>query len=301
MNSEKLFQKAEKHLIAGTSAAGRFHGTIGRPLYLESADGSHLFDVDGKEYIDYNNSAGAAFFGYNHPILRQAVEKSLEMGFFMNFESEFHHELAEIMCELVPSAEIVRLSNTGTEVTMGAIRLARAFTGKEKIIKLEGHFHGMHECIFYNHGALGKMDKYGEIEPIPDSNGFPKQFAEPLVVLEGNSIDAFEHASVKYRGEIAAVILEPVSFNCGCMPTKKDYLQALRTVCDREGIVLIFDEVLTGFRMGLGGAQEYYGVTPDLTTLAKALGGGFPISALVGKAEVMKHLNPGGTTVMSGT
>lgn len=301
MNSSELFQKAEEHLIRGTSAAGRLHGVLGRPIYLQKADGCHLYDIDGKEYIDYNNSAGAAFFGYNHPRLREAVEKSLGMGFFMNFESEYHQELAEMLCEVIPSAEKVRLSNTGTEVTMGAIRLARAYTGREKIIKFEGHFHGMHECIFYNHGALGRKDAYGQIEPLPDSNGFPKGFADPIIVLEVNNIETVEHAMMKYRGEIAAVIMEPISFNCGCMPARKEYLQQVRELSDREGIVLIFDEVLSGFRMSLGGAQEYYGVTPDLTTLAKALGGGFPISALVGKEEIMKHLNPGGSTVMSGT
>jgi glutamate-1-semialdehyde 2,1-aminomutase len=301
MNSVELFQKAEKYFIAGTSAAGRFHGALRRPLYLQKADGSHLYDIDGREFIDYNNSAGAAFFGYNHPRLREAVERSLEMGFFMNFESEYHQELAGMLCEVIPSAEKVRLSNTGTEVTMGGIRLARVFTGKEKIIKFEGHFHGMHECIFYNHGALGEKDLHGEIQPLPDSSGFPKSFAEPMIVLEFNNVEALEHALRKYRGEVAAVIMEPISFNCGCMPAKKEYLQQVRRLCDKEEVVLIFDEVLSGFRMALGGGQEYYGVTPDLTTLAKALGGGFPISALVGKEEIMKHLNPGGSTVMSGT
>lgn len=255
MNSLELFKRAEKHLIAGTTAAGRFHGALGRPLYLTKADGCHLFDADGKEYIDFNNSAGAAFFGYNHPRLREAVEKSLEMGFFMNFESEYHQQLAEILCEVTPCAEKVRLSNTGTEVTMGAIRLARVCTGKDKIIKFEGHFHGMHECIFFNHGTLGTMDLNGEIEPLPDSNGFPPSFSDPIIVLEANNVQAVEHALDKYKGQIAAVIIEPISFNCGCMPSKKEYLQAIRKLCDKEGIVLIFDEVLSGFRMGIGGAQ----------------------------------------------
>ncbi|MBW2121019.1 MAG: aminotransferase class III-fold pyridoxal phosphate-dependent enzyme [Deltaproteobacteria bacterium] len=261
MNSSELFQKAEKCLIKGTSAAGRFHGVLGRPVYLEKADGSHLFDIDGREYIDYNSSAGAAFFGYNHPRLREAVERSLEMGFFMNFESEYHQELAQMLCDVIPSAEKVRLSNTGTEVTMGAIRLARAYTGRERIIKFEGHFHGMHECIFYNHGALGRKDEYGQIEPLPDSGGFPECFADPLIVLEANNIGAVEHAVKKYRGEIAAIIMEPISYNCGCMPAKREYLEGVREISRAEGIVLIFDEVLSGCRMSIGGAQEHYGVT----------------------------------------
>jgi len=209
--------------------------------------------------------------------------------------------MADKICEVIPSAEKVRFSNTGTEATMGAIRLARAATGRDKIVRFEGHFHGMHELIFYNHGTLGKMDRYGQIRPQPDSAGFPPAFAEALIVVEFNRIEALEHVARKYRGKIAAVILEPVCFNCGCMPAYEEYLLQVRELCNREGLVLIFDEVLSGFRPGIGGAQEYYEVVPDLTTVGKALGGGFPIAALAGKREIMEKLNPGGPTVMSGT
>lgn len=301
MTSADVFQKAEKSYIYGTSAAGRFHAAFGRPLYVAKSAGARLYDIDGNEYLDYNSSAGAAFFGYNHPRIQEAVERSLEMGFFMNFESEYHYQLADKLCEVIPSGEKVRLSNTGTEVTLGAIRLARAYTGKEKIIKFEGHFHGMHECIFYNHGALGEVDDHGEIQQIADSAGFPKGFADQIIVVEFNNAQALENVMEKYRGEIAAVIAEPISFNCGAMPPRDGFLNQLRDLCTREGIVLIFDEVLSGFRPGIGGGQEYYGVTPDLTTVAKAMAGGFPISALVGKEEVMQTLNPSGPVVMSGT
>jgi glutamate-1-semialdehyde 2,1-aminomutase len=301
MKAEEVFKRAQKSFLHGTSAAGRYHAALGMPLYLKSADGAYLYDVEGNQFLDFNSSAGAAFFGYNHPRIRKAVEESLEMGFFMNYESEYHYRLADKICEVIPSGERVRLSNTGTEVTMGAVRLARAYTGREKLVRFEGHFHGMSELVFYNHGVLGKMDRYGEVEPAPDSAGFPSSFAEPIVVVEFNRIEALEHVAQKYRGEIAALIMEPISFNCGCMPAYPEYLQQVRALCDREGIVLIFDEVLCGFRPGIGGAQAHYGVTPDLTTIAKALGGGFPIAALAGKREVMEKLNPGGPTVMSGT
>ena len=299
--SEQIQQEAEKYFLAGTSAAGRFHGVLERPLYLERARGSRLIDVEGNEYIDYHNSAGAAFFGYDHPRLQKAVSKASELGLFMNFESKFHNQLARMLCETIPSAEKVRFSNTGTEATMGALRLARDYTGKDKVLKFEGHFHGMHENIFYNHSNLAKRNLHGQVETTPDSAGFPKNYSDSVIVVDFNNIDAFKHALSKYRGEIAAVILEPISYNCGCMPPKDKYLQQVRDLCSEEKIVLIFDEVLSGFRMCLGGGQEYYGVTPDLTTLAKALGGGFPISALVGKDSIMKHLNPTGNTVMSGT
>lgn len=301
MKMKELFDRANVSYIYGTCAAGRYHAGLGMPLYVQKADGAYLYDVEGREWIDFNTSAGAAFFGYNNPRIRKAVEKSMEMGFFMNLESEYHYQLADQICRVVPCAEKVRLSNTGTEATMGAVRLARAYTKREKILRFEGHFHGMSELVFYNHGALAEMDEHGEVVPRADSAGFPTAFGQPQIVVDFNRIEAVEHAVKKYRGQIAAVIMEAVSFNCGCMPARKEFLQQLREICTREGIVLIFDEVLSGFRPRIGGAQEYYGVTPDLTTIAKAIGGGFPIAALVGKKEIMSALNPGGPTVMSGT
>lgn len=300
LDSTSLHERAQRYMQGGACAPGRIHGTLGRPLYLERADGAYLFDIDGRRFLDFNNSAGATFFGYNHPRHRAAMEHALDLGFFMNYDSEFHYELARLVCESVPSAEMIRLSNTGTEATLGAIRLARGATGRDKIIHLEGHFHGMHEGAFYNHGRLGRVVE-GEVETLPDSAGFPQAFSDQVVVVEGNNLDAVERAIARHRHEIAAVILEPISFNCGCMPPRPGYLQGLRDLCTDEGIILIFDEVLSGFRMALGGAQEYYGVVPDLTTLAKALAGGFPLAAIVGKAEVMNHLTPHGEVVMSGT
>jgi glutamate-1-semialdehyde 2,1-aminomutase len=300
-NAEALQKRASTYLKGGACAPGRIHGTLGRALYLAKADGPYLHDIDGNRFTDYHNSAGAAFFGHNHPRLKQAVERSLELGFFMNFDTEYHHELAQLLCDSVPSAEKVRLSNTGTEATLGAIRLARGYTGRDKIVRVEGHFHGMHEAAFYNHGKLGLMDSFGEVTAVPDSAGFPEADRAQIIVIEHNNAGALNRVLEKYRGEIAAVIMEPISFNCGCMLCRKEFLQQVRTRCTEEGVVLIFDEVLSGFRMTLGGAQEYYGVIPDLTALAKALAGGFPLAALVGKEEIMDTLTPRGKVVMSGT
>jgi glutamate-1-semialdehyde 2,1-aminomutase len=299
--SESLYAKASVYMKGGACAPGRIHGSIGRPLYLNRASGSRLYDVDGNEYIDFHNSAGGAFFGHNHPRLRSAVERSLDEGFFMNFDTPHHAELAELLCTSVPSAEQVRFSNTGTEATLGAIRLARGYTGRDLIVHFEGHFHGMHEGAFYNYGRIGKMDAHGEVETLPDSAGFTDAFKSQVIVVESNNINAFSQALKKYEGRIAAVIMEAISYNCGCMPSRKEYLQEVRRLCTEHEIVLIFDEVLSGFRMGLGGAQEYYGVIPDLTALAKALAGGFPLAAVVGRKTIMDALTPAGKVVMSGT
>jgi glutamate-1-semialdehyde 2,1-aminomutase len=296
-----LFEEAKKYMIGGTGAGGRFHAVFGQPIYLERASGSRLYDIEGKEYIDYHTSAGSAFFGYNHPRLAKAVEKALELGFFLNFESAYHTELAKLIHRFIPSAEKVRLSNTGTEATLGAIRLARAYTGRDLVIRFEGHFHGMHELIWFNHNNIAEKDEYGEVTSLADTAGIPDAMTNLVKNVVFNDIDALEHAVKKYKGEIAAIIMEPISFNCGCYPARKEYLQQVRELCDQEGIVLIFDEVITGLRLRPGSAQAYYGVIPDLTTLAKGIGGGFPIAALVGKEEIMNHLNPGGKTVMSGT
>lgn len=299
--SASLYARASKYMKGGACAPGRIHGIIGRPLYLKRASGSRIYDVDGKEYIDFHNSAGGAFFGHNNPRLRSAVEQAVAEGFFMNYDTPHHAELAELLCTSVPSAEQVRFSNTGTEATLGAIRLARGYTGRDLIIHFEGHFHGMHEGAFYNHGRIGKIDENGEVETLPDSAGFTKAFTSQVIVVENNNIKAFTNALERYKGRVAAVIMEAISYNCGCMPPREGFLEEVRRLCTEDGVVLIFDEVLSGFRMGLGGAQEHYGVTPDLTALAKALAGGFPLAAVVGKKAIMDTLTPAGKVVMSGT
>lgn len=287
--------------MGGVSAGGRFNHALGGPLLLRRGWGSRVEDVNGRVYLDFHNAAGAALYGFNHPRLRRAVEHALTMGFFINFDTEFHAELAELICHTVPCAEKVRFCNSGTEATLAAIRVARHVTGKTLVLKFDGHFHGMHELIWFNHSKVAPRDSSGVVETVADSAGIPQSYANQVIVVEFNNPTAVETAFHRYGTDIAAVILEPISYNCGCMPAKPEFLRFLREKCTESGAILIFDEVLSGFRMCAGCAQEYFGVVPDLTTLAKALGGGFPIAALVGRREYMDALNPVGPVVMSGT
>jgi glutamate-1-semialdehyde 2,1-aminomutase len=207
-----------------------------------------------------------------------------------------------MVSEAVPSADTVRFANSGTEATMGAIRIARGYARKPKILKFEGHFHGMHDYLWYNCSAgVGERRPDGTVAPLPDSDGMPEAMGDLIVIVPFNDPDAFRRAIAAHKDTLAAVIMEPISYNQGCIPASLEFLRLVRETCTREGIVLIFDEVLSGFRMCRGGAQQYYGVTPDLCTLAKALGGGVPIAAVCGKREVMSVLNPVGRTIMSGT
>ena len=297
-----VYQEAEKYMVGGVNAGGRYDSLLGRPFLVSHGEGSRVWDIDGNEYIDYSQASGCMIHGYNHPAIRKAVHEAVDLGVTCNQESEHHHRLAKMLCEIIPCAERVRLSNTGTEATMGAVRLARAYTGKQKILKFEGHFHGMHDYVFFNwQTPLTDPLPDGRIAPLPDSDGVPSALADLLIVIPFNDLDVLERTVRKHRDELAAIIVEPIAYNQGCIPADRSYLQAMRQLATENDIVLIFDEVLSGFRTGPGCAQAYLGVTPDLTTLAKALGGGMPISALVGKAEIMNRLNPLGHCVMSGT
>jgi glutamate-1-semialdehyde 2,1-aminomutase len=302
VKSEQLFESAKRHLIGGGGAGGRYHPLLKHPLYLSRGKGSRFWDVDGKEYIDFFTGSGANFLGHDHPAIIAAIRQALEIGVICNGETEYHARLADLIAEAVPCAEKTRFANSGTEATLGAIRIARAFTGKPKILKFEGHFHGMHEFLWWNCSAgVGALRDDGTVAPLADSDGMPAALADLIVVVPFNDIIAFEKAVRAHQGELAAVIVEPISYNQGCIPAQAEFLRQVRATCTRLGLVLIFDEVLSGFRMCRGGAQEHFGVTPDLCTLAKALGGGVPIAAVCGKTEVMSVLNPIGHTIMSGT
>ena len=298
---QEVFAEAQKYMIAGASAGQRYRKASGQPLYLSKASGSRLYDVDGNIYIDYHGGAGAAMFGHNHPRLRAAAMTAMDMGFFMNYDTEYTVECAKLISEIFPSCERVRFANTGSEATQNAIRLSRTYTGKDIVIKFDGHFHGMHDLIWYNHSSITPAGADGSVKISPDSAGLDKKAAENVRVVLWNDIDALENCIKANKGNIAAVILEPISFNCGCLLPKEGYLQAVRDICSREGIVLIFDEVICGLRMAPGSAQKYLGVIPDMTTMAKAIGGGFPIAAFGGKKEIMECLSPFGPCVVSGT
>ena len=265
------------------------------PFFTERAKGSRLFDVDGTEYVDYCLGYGPLVFGHTHPKIVDAVKAQLENGSLFGTPTEHEVELAQLICALVPSAEMVRLVSTGGEATMSAIRAARGYTGKKKIIKFEGCYHGAHDYVLVKAGSGATT--FG----MPTSLGIPEETTRNTIVVPYNNAEKFESAVKENKGDLAAVIVEPVIGNFGLVLPKEGFLETLRELTEDHGAVLIFDEVITGFRMALGGAQEYYGVTPDLTTLGKVLGGGFPIAAFAGKEEIMQTIAPAGKVYQAGT
>src|ERR1035441_5295617 len=273
--SEALFERAKQVTVGGVTAAGRFNPVLGRPYYFDHGDGCRLWDVDGHEYIDFSSSNGASMLGFNHPAINEAVAKSLGMGTMCTQETEYHVDLAERISELLPGAERVRFTNTGTEATMAAIRIARAATGRDKVLKFEGHFHGMHDYVLFNSHTAPDRPYEAIVPSFPDSAGIPPAVGKLLVNVPFNDERALVEALDRYQDELACVILEPVSYNLGCIPAEISWLRRLRAETKRRGIVLIFDEVLPGFRMALGGAAEYFEVTPDLATWGTALGAGW--------------------------
>jgi glutamate-1-semialdehyde 2,1-aminomutase len=289
-----LYENARGVLAGGVSASMRMHPYLGQPFYVSRGEGPYVFDTVGRRYIDFNGSNGAALLGHHHPAMTEAVQRGLDMGTIAAAETEFHQELATMISEIVPSAERVRFASTGSEVTLVAIRLARHATGRSKILKFTGHFHGLTEPFLF------KPDQE-ESDVVPASGGVPEAYGADCLIVRWNDAEAFERALAEHTGQIAAVICEPVFYNAGCIPPEPGFLDLLRArTCD-EGIVLIFDEVLSGFRMVLGGAQEEYGVTPDLCTFAKAIANGMPLSVLAGRADLMEQLAPGGAVAHSGT
>jgi glutamate-1-semialdehyde 2,1-aminomutase len=247
-------------------------------------------------------SHGASLLGHNQPKLKAAVAKALELGIICSYETEYHSVLAKRVIELVPCAEMVRFAGSGTETIMHALRLARTATGRDKIIKFEGHFHGYSDHVYYSSTPPpGQAGQPARPYPYPQSAGMPSQLAELIVVVPFNDPTALENAFVKYGHQAATLILEPINYDSGCISPQPNFVQLCRDLCDQYGVLLFFDEVLTAFRVALGGAQEYLGVIPDLCVLGKAFGAGMPISAIAGKREIMMHLRPEGQSEHSGT
>ena len=300
--AERLYQAAQEYLPGGVSAAARIHPALGRPFMTARGEGSRVYDVDGKAYVDLNTSFGASLLGHGHPAVRRAVAEALDLGVLCAHETAHHGEVARKIAEMVPSAELVRFSGSGTETTWYAIRTARAYTGKHVVVKFEGHFHGYHDYLGYS--AWPPLDRAGPAgapEPSVESGGIPPELAGFVIVLPWNDVDALER-TLRARGdEIAAVIMEPVNYNSGTILPAPGYLEAARRLTREHGVLLIFDEILSGFRTGPSCAQGYYGVTPDLCTLGKALGGGTPLSAFAGRRDVMEAVSPLGAAVHSGT
>jgi glutamate-1-semialdehyde 2,1-aminomutase len=296
------YRKACNYLAGGVSASTRLNRALGHPMFFDRAAGCRLWDLDGREYIDLCTSHGATLLGHGDPRVRQAVEGVLARGAACSYENELHTELAELLCATVPCCERVRFTGSGTEATMHCLRLARAFTGRPKILKLEGNFHGYHDQVMF---AIGTpADSLGpEAAPtaFPGSTGIPPGLEQQLVIVPYNRPDLLEEAFRRHGAELAAVICEPIYYNAGCIVPTPEFLAALCDLPRRHGALLIFDEVLSAFRMAPGGAQEYLGVMPDLCTLGKAVGGGLPLSVFGGRRDIMERLMPTGDCQHSGT
>ena len=295
-NSQIQFQRACELIPGGVNSPVRaFKSVGGKPLLISSAKGSMITDIDGNTYIDYVASWGPMILGHAHPTIVEAIQKAAEKGTSYGAPTIAETEMAELICSMVPSIEMVRMVNSGTEATMSAVRLARAYTNKSKIVKFEGCYHG-HADFFLIKAGSGAMTL-----GIPDSPGVPESIAKDTLTAEYNNLKSVEALFANLGKEIAAIIVEPVAGNMGVVPPNEGFLQGLRDIATKNDCLLIFDEVITGFRLAKGGAQEYYGVTPDLTTLGKIIGGGLPVGAYGGRKEIMQMLAPIGPVYQAGT
>ncbi len=294
--SEELFRKATGIIPGGVNSPVRaFRSVGGNPPFIARGEGSHIFDVDGNEYIDYVGSWGPLLLGHRHPEILAALERALEIGTSFGAPTAQEVELAQAICDAVPSIEMVRLVNSGTEATMSAIRVARGFTGRDLVVKFEGCYHGHVDSLLVKAGS-GVATLC-----LPDTHGVPKAFCDTTIALPFNSVDAVESAFRSHGDRIAAIIVEPVVGNMGCVPPQPGFLEALREITTRAGALLIFDEVMTGFRVAFGGAQQRYGIRPDLTTLGKVIGGGLPVGAYGGRRDIMSSVAPAGPVYQAGT
>ena len=294
--SESLYARALQCIPGGVNSPVRaFRSVGGKPLFIARGEGSRIWDVDGREYIDYVGSWGPLLFGHRPPEVLAAIEEACATGTSFGAPTEREVELAELICRLVPSVEKVRLVNSGTEATMSAIRLARGFTGRNRIVKFDGCYHGHGDSLLVKAGSgvatLG----------LPDSPGVPEVLAELTTVLPFNDVHALEKEFAARGSEIACVIVEPIAGNMGCVPPSPGYLQAMRDITARQGALLLFDEVMTGFRVAAGGAQQLFGIRPDLTTLGKVIGGGLPVGAYGGRSDIMDKVAPAGPVYQAGT
>ncbi len=294
--SEQLFERAQLTIPGGVNSPVRaFKSVGGTPVFIDRADGAYIYDVDGKQYIDYVGSWGPMLLGHNHPAIREAVIKAAEKGLSFGAPCPAEIDMAELVSSLVPSMEMVRMVSSGTEATMSAIRLARGYTGRNTIVKFEGCYHGHADSLLVKAGSgaltLG----------VPNSPGVPADFAKYTLTSEFNNLPQLVALFAEHGADIACIIVEPVAGNMNCIPPQPGFLQGLRDLCDQYGSVLIFDEVMTGFRVALGGAQAYYDIKPDLTTLGKIIGGGMPVGAFGGKKAIMQHIAPLGPVYQAGT
>ena len=294
--SEELFDRAVKVIPGGVNSPVRAYGAIGiAPRFIDRADGCHIYDVDGKEYVDYIDSWGPMILGHNFPEVKESVLKACEKGLSFGCATAIEVEMAEFICDHIPHVDMVRMVNSGTEAVMSAVRVARGFTGKNKIIKFAGCYHGHSDAMLVSAGS-GVMTS-----GVPDSAGVPKGCTEDTMTAVYNDLDSVRALMEQADGQTAAVIVEAVGANMGVVPPKKGFLEGLRKLCDEYGALLIFDEVITGFRLAFGGAAEYFGVTPDLVTYGKIIGAGMPVGAYGGRKEIMEMVSPAGPVYQAGT
>lgn len=294
--SENMFEEAKKIMPGGVNSPVRAYQAVHRsPLFIEHAKGSKIVDVDGKEYIDYVCSWGPGILGHADDRVIKAVQDACQKGLTFGAPTEKETILAELVQEIMPSMEMMRLVNSGTEAVMSAIRVARGYTGRDKIVKFRGCYHG------HSDGLLVKAGSGALTQAVPDSLGVPADYTKNTLVAEYNDINSVKRLFEQYGKEIATVVVEPVAANMGVVPPKQGFLEDLREITQQYGALLIFDEVITGFRLSLGGAQEYYGITPDLTTLGKIIGGGMPMAAYGGRREIMEKVAPLGGVYQAGT
>lgn len=294
--SDHLFQQACRVIPGGVNSPVRaFNGVGGKPVFFERAEGALMFDADGRSYIDYVGSWGAMICGHANPEIIDAVTAAVRKGLSFGASTAVEVELAERICALVPSLDLLRMTCSGTEATMSAIRLARGFTGRDKIIKFEGCYHGHADSLLVKAGS-GALTM-----GVPNSPGIPEALAQHTITLEYNNISQVKQMMADIGTKVACIIVEPVAGNMNCVPPVDGFLQCLRDSCDASGSVLIFDEVMTGFRVGLTGAQGLYQIKPDLTTLGKVIGGGMPVGAFGGRRDIMSHIAPLGPVYQAGT
>ncbi|QRR00363.1 glutamate-1-semialdehyde 2,1-aminomutase [Dyadobacter sandarakinus] len=294
--SQALFERAQHFIPGGVNSPVRaFRAVGGSPVFIKSAKGAYVYDEDGNEYIELINSWGPMILGHGHELIHEAVAEAAQHSFSFGAPTRREVEVAELIVSMVPSVEKVRMVNSGTEATMSAIRVARGFTGRDKIIKFEGCYHGHGDSFLIAAGSGAAT--FGQ----PDSPGVTRGVANDTLTAPYNDLEAVRQLVDANKNHIAALILEPVVGNMGCVLPEPGFLQGLRKLCDEEGIVLIFDEVMTGFRLARGGAQERFGITPDMTTMGKIIGGGMPVGAYGGKAEIMNWVSPAGPVYQAGT
>ena len=294
--SEQLFERAKKVLPGGVNSPVRAYRAVGMaPRFITRADGPFIWDEDGRKYIDYVCSWGPMILGHNHPVIREAVEKAVKDGLSFGAPTRREVEIAQLMIDLVPNIEMVRMVNSGTEAVMSALRLARGATGRDKLIKFEGCYHGHSDCMLVNAGSSALAGGH------PSSAGVPVGAAKDTLTAQFNDLDSVRELLEGNPGQVAAVIVEPVAANMGVVNPAPGFLPGLRQLCDQHGALLIFDEVITGFRLALGGAQEYFGVRADLVTFGKIIGGGMPVGAYCGSRELLEQVAPCGPVYQAGT